>query len=233
MKQETFYEVVTLGELGRDGAEDTERWQRPSGPSGCHWFVDCEACRWDDCINSRPVAYHSEKGKRMRGTALAGMLRAGMPLPWLAAFFGMTEDAVEEEAKPYVHAAIPAPDRRSRDPVARKRLKAAAVRMRQNNKPEALVASMLGVSARQVRRWCQGQDSIVRNDGNRWRSTLAALPLKGISGIHSVSFQRQCVMVRQYNERAYAGSLQSACSGSVGNTVQKACNLRETRTPLE
>ena len=52
-----------------------------------------------------------------------------------------------------------------------------AVRRRQNGVPEMLVALALGVSPRQVRRWCQGVEGIQRDDGRRWRKTLTTLTL--------------------------------------------------------
>jgi len=168
MKQDMFYEVETLGELGRRAVGVMERpGQEPTAPRGCHWFRDCGECRWEDCrISGNPVRYDSDRGRRMRGMALAGMLQGGTPRAQLAEFFGLTEEQVERQAE--LGAAVHARGQRY-DPEFRPAIIAEAIRRRVGGEPEMLVAETMGVSARQVRRWCEGVDSIKRDDGRRLR----------------------------------------------------------------
>ncbi len=165
---------------------------------------------------------------------MAGMLRTGLPLEWLARFFGMTEADVEEEARPYGRYAIQSIGGGRHDVGAWERLRTMAVAMRKEGKPEAAVAAELVVSPRQVRRWCQGVGGILRNDGNRSRRILAAMTLERDNDTrHNTSFRQQCDMVRGYIERTYTCSHQNIRSDSAGNMVLKSCNPRETRLPLE
>jgi len=74
-----------------------------------------------------------------------------------------------------VRRAVPETGRDQDDdwPAGKAQFRPEAVRRRQDGVPEMMVARALGVSPRQVRRWCQGVDGILRDDGRRWRKALA------------------------------------------------------------
>jgi len=189
MQRELYFEVTTMGHFSDKPA--LVREDKPVEPGGCHWFGSCDGCRWEDCIVSNPVKYASERGKRMRGAALAGMLQSGMPVEWLAKFFGMTEEQIIAEADQYVAR----PTQRRNTFTDRQDMIAEAVRRRLSGEPEMHIASDLGVSPRQVRRWCKGVAGIKRDDGRRLRGQAATVPAVTVSAT-TMAIQRRCDVVR-------------------------------------
>lgn len=192
MNRDDFYVECTLLRDVGDIAMASPK-QMPIAPAGCHWFRDCGMCRWEDCLVCVPARYESEKGRRLRGAAFAEMLRSGVPLGWMARFFGLAERQVKEEAAPYDSTASFV----SIGP-GRGMLKTEAVRRRMAGEPEMAVASALGVSARQVRRWCQGVEGIRRGDGNRWRNVQATMITQQNPAM--IAIEQRCQVVRRYFE---------------------------------
>jgi len=191
MQRELYFEVTTMGHFSERPA--LVREDKPVEPGGCHWFGSCGDCRWEDCIVNRPVGYATEKGKRLRGAALAGMLQAGMPVEWLAEFFGIDEELLLSESKPYAGGQPTCRRNSFRD---REEMMAEAVRRRLGGESEMGVANDLGVSPRQVRRWFQRTigdslpSGVRRTNGNQWRGHSLA------PGRASVAIQRRCDVVR-------------------------------------
>jgi len=139
---------------------------------GCYWFAQCEACGWEGCVTQCVVRHDSAKAALLRGEAFERMLREGIPMAWLTQFFGMTEEQVTSEAKPFEKPPARANDR-----------KAEAIRRRQAGEAEMSVAAALGVSARMVRLWCQGATGIRRPHWDRTQGTAEATIMPAVDAI--------------------------------------------------
>jgi hypothetical protein len=172
MKSETYFEVTTLGDLAN--ATRPRFYMPAEAPHGCQWFRTCDECRWPDCEVEKALAYDSVEAREKRGRGMASMARAGATITQLSAFFGLALSEVEEQIAPYVVVS----DRTRQRDRCKSHLKGEAIRRRQEGEPEKAVAILLGVSTRQVSRWCQGIEGIEHRAGNRWRNRMPDLSRK-------------------------------------------------------
>ena len=155
MNEETTIWANTPGDFctGRERARTKK--VRPLD-DGCYWFARCEGCGWEGCVTTCVVKYGSAKAALLRGEAFERMLREGIPMAWLTRFFGLAEEQVTAEARPFERPPTKVHDR-----------KAEAIRRRQAGEAEMSVAQAMGVSARMVRLWCQGAAGIRRPHWDR------------------------------------------------------------------
>jgi len=170
MKRELYFEAATMGDFCFTAGRPA-RARKVKPLPDCSWFRSCEQCRWGDCMaGNAEAAYDSAAGRMKRGEAFAGMMLNGKTAGELAEFFGMTEEQVKEEAESRKTIVASGRKRGKADTML---LRAEAVRRRTGGEAEMSVAVAVGVSTRQVRRWCKGVKGIKRGDGNRHRKAKA------------------------------------------------------------
>ncbi len=143
-----YFEVATMGDFQVGRRKIRTRKVRPLD-TGCFWFRDCEACRWEGCVTHSIARYDSAQARALRGEAFKLMLGDGLPLPKLAEFFGVEEREVLETAGVSGRFSGHRFDESSREDA-----KAEAVRMCESGMVTTAVAKTIGVSVRTVISWC-------------------------------------------------------------------------------
>lgn len=141
----------------------------PMAADGCEWFRTCERCRFAECeANEAPtMSFAGRRSRAMRARVVAGALSDGAEPEEMELFFGLDEGEAIGMAATRLR-----PMWFERRPETR----AEAVAARLNGEREWEVADRLHVSARTVRKWCEGVDGIDRgrNAGKARKSIMAA-----------------------------------------------------------